>query len=92
MSRNFSLEDIALFNRCIFPADFKLDLRAYGVEWYDASDITSFLIRNPKAGIVGVYQEFINDPKMVAILEQMVYDFIHDKDTWIKKRYENRTE
>jgi len=86
MPGKYTLDKLAWFNRCLFPGDFEKEMMAYGVDRGMAFVVSGFLKRNPHKGIIGVYQEWIGDKEFVAIIDQMVYDFIYDDQAWRKKK------
>ena len=55
----FSLDEIALFDRCLFPVEFKDELIEHGVDEGTAISICYFMKRHQNVGIVKVYQEFV---------------------------------
>ncbi|MEJ6003704.1 hypothetical protein [Paucibacter soli] len=77
----FSLEELAHFNRCLFPGDFERDLIQAGATAGAASALADWVRRNPQAGIVGVYQEFaIGDNDLQIIINRMLSSFIQKRD------------
>lgn len=80
MPHSYTLDQLAWFNRCLAPGNFKEKLKWYGLDWYTARCASDFLKRNPRGGILDVYQEWIMDEAFIAILDQMVYDFINEKN------------
>lgn len=72
----FTLEQIAWFDRCLFPDDFKQDLIKVGCPEIDATVISSYLKRNPSSSIVNIYQEFITDKDYTNYINQVLHNFI----------------
>jgi len=59
----FTIDQIAHFDRTLFPGDFEKDLMRHGVPEFSARFYGNYIARNRQAGIVGFYQEFvIHDP------------------------------
>lgn len=73
----FSISQIAHFNRCLFPGDFERDLIRHGVSASDALAYSTWLGRNRTAGIVGFYQEFaIDDPALASVVDALISEVV----------------
>lgn len=71
----YTLDQLAWFNRCLFPADLKAGLIKHGLESWDASYVVQHYVANTRIGVLGLYQEYITDPKVTQALDRMVADF-----------------
>lgn len=75
----FTLEEIAHFDRCLYPGNFRDDCVEAGMCDIDAFGVASFIISKRRAGgscgIIDVYQEYINNKEIIAVLEKLMYDF-----------------
>lgn len=73
----YTLDQLAWFNRCLFPDNLYRDILSVGGCMSMARDARNFVIRNPKAGILGLYQEYITDEEFIDVLEKLVYNFMN---------------
>lgn len=74
----FTLEELAHFNRCLFPATLEKLLVENGVDQGTAFMIQSWYKKNVHVGILGVYQEWaINDPELQQSINAMISSFVH---------------
>lgn len=73
----YSLSQMALFNRCLFPDDIYKDMIEVGASESDASIARDYVKRNPNAGVLGLYQEYICDDTFISYLEAVVQKFFN---------------
>lgn len=50
-----------------------------GVSEFDAFSAMNYLKANPKAGIIGLYQEYIQDEEFISKLDEVVTKFLSKK-------------
>lgn len=80
----FTLDQLAWFDRCFFPADLESYIEMHGAKFgIDPRAACIFRMdmvaarRNGKSrGIIEMYQEYISDPAVTALLNEMVKDFL----------------
>lgn len=77
----YSLSELAHFDRCLFPGNFRDDLVEAGVNELDANMVMFFIINKRRegnnVGIIQVYQEFISIPELTNIFDKVVNDFVN---------------
>ncbi len=82
MNLKFTLEQIAHFDRCLFPEDFSIELENCGLSPLDNKCVIMVLIRNrmngSKFGIIQLFQEFINDKTVTDVLELVIQKFVEE--------------
>lgn len=71
----YSLSQLALFNRCLFPDDIYKDMLEVGASESDACIARDYLKRNTNVGVLGLYQEYISDDTFISYLEAVVEKF-----------------
>ena len=75
----YSLDQLAWFDRCLFPEDFKNSLIEVGASEHDAYAVFLFICnerrKGNKVGIIGLYQEFITDTELCSKFETVVANF-----------------
>lgn len=76
----YTLEQLAHFDRCLYPGDFKDDLIRVGVDVLDASAVMYFMKRKIRegisVGIVQIYQEYISDKELTNAFDKVVSEFV----------------
>lgn len=76
----YTLEQLAHFDRCLYPGDFKDDLIRVGVDVLDASAVMYFMKRKSRegisVGIVQIYQEYISDKELTNAFDKVVSEFV----------------
>lgn len=86
MKRAYTLKQLAHFNRCLYPGNFRDDLTTAGLDYVTADEVAQFIINKRRkvysatgdtflVGITDVYQEYINSQEIIDAIEQVVYDF-----------------
>lgn len=86
MNRAYTLKQLAHFDRCLFPCDFRDDLIDAGLDSFLAETVSQYIINKRRkfysvdgnanvVGVLDVYQEFISCNEIVDAIEQVVYDF-----------------
>lgn len=75
----YTLDQLAWYNRCLFPDNLYRDILEVGGDEGMAMDARNYVKRNPKAGILGLYQEYITDKEFIDVLEKLVYNFINSE-------------
>ncbi len=86
MNGSYTLEQLALFDRCLFPGDFRDDLVDAGLDESTAFAVSRFIIDRRRiiyaatkstgsVGIIEIYQEFITCKEIIDAIEKVVYDF-----------------
>lgn len=77
----YTLDEIAHFDRCLFPGNFRDDLIEAGMNELDANMIMFSIINKRRAGndvgIIQVYQEFISTPELTNIFDKVVNNFVN---------------
>lgn len=70
----FTLEELAHFDRCLFPEDLERGLREAGLPEHDIPYfVTMFRAKDGTARhFMSLYQEYISDPAFIAALTRMV--------------------
>lgn len=75
-----TLQQLAHFDRCIFPESFANDLVENGLDEMNAFSIEMFIVRQRKngnmVGVIQIYQEFITDDNVTNAIEKVVKAFI----------------
>lgn len=80
----YTLDQLAWFDRCLFPNDFAEKLHKVGGMDYDEAKWMKLSLRgmvknNKKLTIVGIYQEWaVNCPEMQRCLQLVLEDFFKD--------------
>jgi hypothetical protein len=75
----FSLDQLAHFDRCLFPDDLADEIAKAGN--YSKNEVLVLkmnlqsMARNKKLGVVAVYQEFITDERFCTALEKVLVEF-----------------
>lgn len=77
----YTLSQLAHFDRCLYPGDFRHDLESAGLSEFLAQEIAYFIIGEnrkggPHCGIVRLYQEYIDNKEIIAAFEKVLYDFV----------------
>lgn len=77
---SYTLEELAWFDRTLFPDDFYSDLVEAGMPELDARVISMWIKNELKkgrsVGIVNIYQEYITDPEYCNIFDKVVSNFL----------------
>jgi nicotinamide riboside kinase len=73
---SFTLEQLAHFNRTLFPSDFERDLIQEGIEDDDAFIYARYIKYNRECGILGLYQEFITDTELHGAINRIITKFV----------------
>ena len=84
MEQKFTLAQLAHFNRCLFPDDFRKDLERIGTDYETVLQLYWHVQRHRSAGVVGIYQTFIRDKKckkaILTLLTEHVAKYPMDDD------------
>lgn len=76
----YSLEQLAHFDRCLFPDNFRDDLLRQGINHSDAMMVINFIKsarhKNDHVGIVRVFQEFITIDELTKAFDSIVAEFV----------------
>lgn len=72
----YTLDELALFNRCFFPQDAYDWMKAAGANDADAFVAMMYVKRHPQAGVLGLYQEYITDENFTKCINTMVNKFL----------------
>jgi hypothetical protein len=86
MKRSYTLAQLAHFDRCLYPCDFRDDLIEAGLDSVSANSVSQYIINKRRkfysvdqnaniVGVIDVYQEFISCKEIIDAIEQVVYDF-----------------
>ncbi|QDJ96267.1 hypothetical protein Xoosp13_80 [Xanthomonas phage Xoo-sp13] len=77
----YTLEQLALFDRCLFPGDFQTQLMNVGMSGFQAAVISGFIESNRRkgnmVGIIQVYQEFIDSEEITKAIDAVVSEFVN---------------
>jgi hypothetical protein len=76
----YTLEQLAHFDRCLFPDDFKKQLEKAGMPEHDALMVVQYMQRKRDSdlpvGIIHLYQEFIMDEDLTKVFDAVVSEFV----------------
>jgi hypothetical protein len=70
---NITLDELAWFNRCFFPADLEEGLKKHArfLSDYSIEEIVKYYKKEYKGGIIHLYQEYISWKEVANALEQI---------------------
>ncbi len=75
----YTIDQIAHFDRCLFPYDLRDDLIRHGAPEGAANAICDWLVPRSRASIVSVYQEFVltqhNDDGLAQAIDKTMEEF-----------------
>lgn len=76
----YTLEQLMLFDRCLFPESFAEDLMEAGLDRYSAKTIGRWVLRQRElgnmVGVLQIAQEWISDDEIQAAIDAVLNKFV----------------